>query len=197
MTVPQEQATIADRLLANAAELFRTKGYAGTSTRELSALLGLQNASLYHHMGSKEDLLYQLCMSTLDDVSAAFNAVMAEGGEPLDLLHRLAARYIDEALLNRDKHATMLVEIRSLSEQRRAEVVNRRDLNVGKVEQVVAAAQSAGAIRNDVAPKHLTLALFNLLNWTIFWFSPDGEFSTGELGELLWSIFATGAVRRG
>jgi len=195
--VPQEQATIADRLLANAAELFRTKGYAGTSTRELSALLGLQNASLYHHMGSKEDLLYQLCMSTLDDVSAAFNAVMAEGGEPLDLLHRLAARYIDEALLNRDKHATMLVEIRSLSEQRRAEVVNRRDLNVGKVEQVVAAAQSAGAIRNDVAPKHLTLALFNLLNWTIFWFSPDGEFSTGELGELLWSIFATGAVRRG
>jgi len=197
VTVPQEQATIADRLLANAAELFRTKGYAGTSTRELSALLGLQNASLYHHMGSKEDLLYQLCMSTLDDVSAAFNAVMAEGGEPLDLLHRLAARYIDEALLNRDKHATMLVEIRSLSEQRRAEVVNRRDLNVGKVEQVVAAAQSAGAIRNDVAPKHLTLALFNLLNWTIFWFSPDGEFSTGELGELLWSIFATGAVRRG
>jgi AcrR family transcriptional regulator len=196
MTAPQEQVTMADRLLANAAELFRTKGYAGTSTRELSALLGLQNASLYHHMGSKEDLLYQLCMSTLDDVTAAFNAVIADGGPPLELLHRLATRYIEEALLNRDKHATMLVEIRSLSEQRRDEVVRRRDLNVAKVEQVVAAAQAGGALRDDIAPKHLTLALFNLLNWTIFWFSPDGEFSSVELGELLWSIFANGSIGR-
>jgi AcrR family transcriptional regulator len=182
--------------MASAAELFRTKGYAGTSTRELSALLGLQNASLYHHIESKEELLYQLCMSTLDDVTKVFDGAIADGREPLDTLHRLATGYVEEALENRDKHATMLVEIRSLSRRRLTEFVRHRDLNVAMVEKVVAAGQSAGALRGDIKAKYLTLALFNLLNWTIFWFSPDGELTSREIGELLWSLFVSGAAPR-
>jgi AcrR family transcriptional regulator len=187
--------TTADRLLANAARLFRTKGYAATSTRELSALLGLQKASLYYHMGSKEDLLFDLCISTLEEVAEIFDETIAEGGNTLEILHQLAIRYLKEALENGDKHATMLVEIRALSELRRSDVIARRDLNVAKVQQVVAACQTEGLLRDDVAAKYLTLALFNLLNWAIFWFSPDGELSIQEMGELLWSVFASGVTR--
>jgi AcrR family transcriptional regulator len=185
--------TTADRLLTNAAQLFRRKGYAGTSTRELSALLGVQSSSLYYHMASKEELLYQLCTSTLGDVTAAFDAVLGGDDPPMVLLGRLATRYLEEALNNRDKHATMLVEIRSLSEELQAEVVRHRDRNVAAVEKVVAAAQESGDLRDDISPKYLTLGLFNLLNWTIFWFSPEGEFSSTELGEILWSLFLDGA----
>lgn len=192
----QRNGTTADRLFRNAAELFRTKGYAGTSTRELSALLGLQKASLYHHMESKEDLLFQLCLSTLDDVARVFDEVIADGGRPLEVLHQLAVRYLKEALENVDKHATMLVEIRSLSERNRAEVIRHRDINVAAAREVIAACQAEGSLRDDLAPKYLTLALFNLLNWTIFWFSADGEFSIEAIGELLWSVFLTGATSR-
>jgi AcrR family transcriptional regulator len=187
--------TTADRLLANAARLFRTKGYAATSTRELSALLGLQKASLYYHMGSKEDLLFDLCISTLEEVAQIFDETIAEGGNTLEILHQLAIRYLKEALENGDKHATMLVEIRALSDLRRSDVIGRRDLNVAKVQEVVAACQAEGLLRDDVAAKYLTLALFNLLNWAIFWFSPDGELSISEMGELLWSVFASGVTR--
>lgn len=197
MGPPPTGGTTAERLLANAAQLFRTKGYAGTTTRELSALLGLQNASLYHHMGSKEDLLYQLCMSTLTDVTAAFEQIIREGGDPMDVFHRLTTRYVEEALENRDKHFTMLVEIRSLSEQRRADVIAHRDRNVAAVGAVIAQCQEAGCLRDDIAAKYLTLGLFNLLNWTIFWFSPDGEFTSRQLGELLWTMFAEGAEAHG
>src|SRR6266851_2682302 len=75
-------ATTADRLMVGAAELFRRKGYAGTTTRELSALLGIQNSSLYYHMEKKEDLLYKLCLATLEDVSRELQFCIAETPDP-------------------------------------------------------------------------------------------------------------------
>ena len=97
-------------------------------------------------------------------------------------------------MLSRDRHATMLSEIRFLSPGRQAEVVGRRDANVAIAEEAVREAQASGQIRPDIDAKYLTLALFNLLNWTIFWFDPDGELTESAIAEILWSVFSTGAV---
>jgi AcrR family transcriptional regulator len=55
--------TTVQRLLDAAVALFSRQGYAATSTREVAALLGMQKASLYYHIESKEDLLYFICNS--------------------------------------------------------------------------------------------------------------------------------------
>jgi AcrR family transcriptional regulator len=191
---PGEMLSTNERLLIGSAELFREKGYAGTTTRALSALAGIQNGSLYHHVGGKEDLLYRLCMGALDDVFTVFSAIAAEEPDPLLRLERLARRYVQQALEDRDRHSTMLSEIRFLSPTRRAEVVARRDANVSIVEGTVREAQEAGQVRSDIDAKYLTLALFNLLNWTIFWFDPDGELSEPAIAEILWSVFSVGVT---
>jgi TetR/AcrR family transcriptional regulator, cholesterol catabolism regulator len=190
----REQVPTSERLLVGSAELFREKGYAGTTTRALSALVGIQNASLYHHVGGKEDLLYRLCVAALDDVAAVFAATTVEEPDPVTRLELLARRYVEQALQDRDRHATMLTEIRSLSAARRAEVIGRRDENVAVVEGTVRLAQEAGQLRTDIDAKYLTLALFNLLNWTIFWFDPAGELGEAEIAEILWSVFSAGTT---
>jgi AcrR family transcriptional regulator len=189
-----EQVSTSERLLIGSAELFREKGYAGTTTRALSALAGIQNGSLYHHVDGKEDLLYRLCVAALDDVATVFSAIAAEEPDPLPRLERLARRYVEQALGDRDRHATMLSEIRFLSPARREEVVARRDANVAIVEDTVRLAQEVGQVRSDIDAKYLTLALFNLLNWTIFWFDPDGELTEPAIAEILWSVFSVGAI---
>jgi TetR/AcrR family transcriptional regulator, cholesterol catabolism regulator len=193
---PDESLSTSERLLIGSAELFREKGYAGTTTRALSALAGIQNGSLYHHVAGKEDLLYRLCMGSLDDVGAVFSAVAAEDLDPLTRLEKLARRYLEQALIDRDRHATMLGEIRFLSAARQAEVVARRDANVSIVESSVRQAQETGRVRSDIDAKYLTLALFNLLNWTIFWYAPDGELSESAIAEILWSVFSVGVTAR-
>lgn len=189
-----ESLSTSERLLIGSAELFREKGYAGTTTRALSALAGIQNGSLYHHVGGKEDLLYRLCMGSLDDVGAVFSAIEAEDLDPLTRLEKLARRYLEQALNDRDRHATMLSEIRFLSPARQAEVVARRDANVSIVESSVRQAQEAGQVRSDIEAKYLTLALFNLLNWTIFWYNPDDELSEAAIAQILWSVFSGGVT---
>ncbi|MFN4100613.1 MAG: TetR/AcrR family transcriptional regulator, partial [Pararhodobacter sp.] len=47
-----------DRLLAAAAQLFRQQGYAATTVREIGAATGLLSGSLFHHVRSKEDILF-------------------------------------------------------------------------------------------------------------------------------------------
>src|SRR3954467_11240421 len=48
-----------EELTRTAARLFADRGYHGTSLADLAEALGIQKASLYHHIDSKEDLLWE------------------------------------------------------------------------------------------------------------------------------------------
>lgn len=184
------------RLLDAAATLFRQKGYDGASIRELAALVGIQNASMYHHIRSKNDLLYTLSVESLTKITTTTERAVASEREPLERLRALIIAHLEASLADRDRHATMLIELRSLSTDRRKEVVGLRDRYERLVETTVADAQAAGAVRSDVSVRLLTLALLNLLNWTIFWYRPDGGLGAGEIASTFASIYLDGVVAR-
>jgi len=182
----------ADRLLVLAAELFREVGYGATTTRELSRRLGLQKASLYHHIDSKEDLLFDISIESLRRITAAVTAA-CEAAPPAARLEILIDTHLMTVLPDRDMHTTMLIEMRSLSAGRQAEVLAKRDAYEQYVESVIHEDQRAGRLRDDIATRYLTLALLNLLNWTIFWYTPDGDQSPTQIAAVLRSVFIDGA----
>jgi AcrR family transcriptional regulator len=57
------------RILDTALEVIAEKGFAGTSTRELSERLGFTKAALYYHFRTKDDLLAALITPALDDLA--------------------------------------------------------------------------------------------------------------------------------
>jgi AcrR family transcriptional regulator len=182
----------AARILTAAARLFRTKGYDGTNTRELAAVLGIQKASLYYHMAKKEDLLFQLSVESLKHIRSDVETALTAHSAPLQRVRVLIESHLAAALADQDKHATMLMELRSLSTRRRAVVVKMRDSYEELIRAELELAQTAGAIRNDLPAKYLGLALMNLLNWSIFWFKPAGALTPSGLGRVLSSIFVEG-----
>src|ERR1700759_1381531 len=62
-----------EELTQIAARLFAERGYQGTSLADLASALGVQKPSLYHHIASKEDLLWEVAQ----DGAAAFHAALA------------------------------------------------------------------------------------------------------------------------
>jgi TetR/AcrR family transcriptional regulator, cholesterol catabolism regulator len=189
--VPDDEGKTADRLLQTAATLFRKKGYGASSTRELSDLLGIQKSSLYHHIRSKEDLLLAISLESLKRIIATV-AAASSVAEPGRRMEATITAHLETALRDCDMHLTMLVELRSLSLEHRAEVLRLRDRYEALVRNIIAEEQRDGHIRTDIDPKYLTLALLNLLNWTIFWFDPEGEHSATELARILMTIFLDG-----
>src|SRR6266481_9119568 len=70
-----------------AARLFAEKGYHGTSVNDLAEALGVQKGSLYSHIDSKADLLWEVAREGAEAFHAALDTVPDEG----PVLERIAA----------------------------------------------------------------------------------------------------------
>jgi len=185
----------AERMLTAAATLFSKKGYAATSTREIAGLLQIQKASLYYHIQSKEDLLYSICKSSLDEIRQDVEAAIEKTADPLERTRTLIRAHIESMLREQDRHSATLSEMRSLSKERLADVIALRDAYEELVRSVLQEAQDAGALRDDIPVKYLCLILLGLVNRVEVWYRPNGALAPAELGEILAAIFLTGAVR--
>ncbi|MCU1476340.1 MAG: Transcriptional regulator [Subtercola sp.] len=197
MSTPVTEPT-ASRIISVAAALFREKGFTATSTRELSDRLGIQNSSLYHHIRSKDDLLYAISMESVKHMVETLETVVAESdyasASAAERLRRVITAHLTAAIADRDMHATMLSEMRALPPERRAEVIAARANYEQLVRAIIAEAQESGELEADPPARYLTLALLNLLNWTIFWYDPQGELQVSELAEILSNVYLRGVL---
>ncbi|AHY47888.1 Transcriptional regulator [Rubrobacter radiotolerans] len=191
----RDRATTAEKLKDEAVRLFWEKGYAATTTREIAESLGVQRASLYYHIKSKEDLLYFICVESLNNIHTAVSKAISALTDPLDRVEAMIEAHVVSMLADREKHATMLTELRSLSDLRRAEIVQLRDEYESLVRSVLEEAQDAGVLWKGASAKELELALLNLLNWTIFWYRPNGELSPEDLAGLFKEVYLGGVAR--
>lgn len=81
--------TAREEVLDAAGELFTTRGYAATSTRQVAEAVGIRQASIYHHFRTKDDILEALLTGTVTRPLAAC-AVLEALPVPADVrLHAL------------------------------------------------------------------------------------------------------------
>jgi hypothetical protein len=57
--------------------------------------------------------------------------------------------------------------------------------------------QNAGVIRADMAPEHLAPLILGTMNWTFFWFTPDGPLSATETAQMVRDVIMNGLVAGG
>jgi AcrR family transcriptional regulator len=79
-----------EELTRIAARLFAERGYQGTSLADLAAALGVQKPSLYHHIASKEDLLWEVAWEGAEAFHASLDALPGGAAAPERI--RLALR---------------------------------------------------------------------------------------------------------
>jgi TetR/AcrR family transcriptional regulator, cholesterol catabolism regulator len=187
---------VRSRLLALAATYFRRKGFEATTTRELATALGLKKASLYHYITDKPDLLADVCEAALSHIHASVEAALAAARHPWERVERMIQTHVTTMLADRDMHATMLIELRALTGDRRDHIVQLRDNYEALFRRVISDAQAEGLLRQDIPAHDLTLALLNLLNWTIFWYDPAGPLTPEQLADEFRRIFLFGATAR-
>jgi AcrR family transcriptional regulator len=73
-----------EELLAAAAELFTTRGYTATTTRAVAERAGMRQASMYHYVGGKEDLLAELLEGTVTPSLTLARALLADDARPAE-----------------------------------------------------------------------------------------------------------------
>jgi AcrR family transcriptional regulator len=193
VTAPtRSQPSSRHRLLETSADLFWTRGYRATTTRQIAAVLGLQQASLYHHVSSKEDLLFEICRAALAELVNAAESSVAGVADPGERLNHLVRAAISTQLQNQKTHATMAFELRSVSPGRQAELLAVFDRYRELARRVIADAQAAGALRDDVDARYFALSLWNLMSWVLLWYRPDGMFTREVLAQHILDLWLHG-----
>lgn len=168
------------RILTAAARLFRRKGFARTTVRDLANEVGLLSGSLFHHFESKDDILFAVMDGVITDMDHALDLALAEAASPQDqlraLIHtQLAFIHGDQS----DATTVLLYDWVALSPERQSRLLARRQGYFARWQEVLAGAQRAGLTRTD--PTILRQLLHGATVWSAHWFDPTGPLPLAEL----------------
>ena len=167
-----------------AGEVFDEKGYAAARIEDIAARVGLLKGSLYYYIDSKEDLLFAI----VDGNHSRGIVVIEEGAalESADPPTRLGAfieRWIGILSANPGYAAIAERDLRRLSPERQAIVMDKRARIHGFVRDIVEAGIAEGCFEPGIDPGVTTNNLFDMLNGISQWFHPSRPLTYEELAE--------------
>jgi AcrR family transcriptional regulator len=184
------------RVYEVAAEVFHRKGYDNTSMSDVATAAGLTKAGLYHHVSSKESLLYTLLDSGLDFTESYVMKPLEGIADPLDRLKTMIELHLRLVLEERNLEVTgLLHECKSLSPADQARINRRKKEYVRMSTRVIADVMKKYKVA-DLDPKLAAFALLGMLNWTYQWYKTAGSNSRDEITRNFQAIFLRGILGR-
>lgn len=151
-------------ILSAAADLFARQGYAGTSTREIAAAVGLRQPSLFHYFASKEAILDGIIDALIGPSLAAFERLASKPGDPAADLY--AAVWADARQVgSMPEAARALMRTPELRHSRFRALRDSRDRLLAFYVQTITRGQEAGELiaGDPSALAHLALSLVESL----------------------------------
>jgi len=155
-------------------------GYEATSLRALAADIGMQGGSRYNHIASKQDLLFGLMTTVLDDLMVELEARLDGVEDPLAALRVFVDLHIDFHTDRRKEVFISAMEMRSLTPENHRGVVVRRTRYEDRLCGILEAGNAAGLWRVR-EPRVATYALIAMLSGVCNWFKPGGRLSKRAL----------------
>jgi AcrR family transcriptional regulator len=187
-------AAATDGILDAAAGLFRQKGYAATTVRDIARAAGILPGSLHYRYANKEDLLVALMERAIDRLIAGVLAATAEGPDPLERL-RLAVRAHLRILLSGDDAVyVLLYDWRSLSAGPAAAMVRQRERLERFYDELITQAAQFAPVRPGLDLTLLRQFGFGAANWAAQWHQPGGRYTPDQIAETFFQLVAFGAL---
>lgn len=168
-------------ILEAAIAVMAEHGYHGTSVRDIAERAGVSPAALYHHFGSKQEVLATIMERGIEALLRRTGAALAAAGEaPADRLRALVQVQILFHL--EDQRGTLLgtSELRALDEPVRSRHITKRHRQQRLFDGVVNHGVQVGAFATPI-PLQASRAIVVMCTGVASWFRPRGPLSRAEV----------------
>ena len=169
-----------DAIIKKAAGLFRKKGFASSSMRELAESIGVEASSLYNHIGSKSELLQSICFKVADDFNTHLKEVGLSGENSISKLENLIRFHIHMMLNSYDEVFVANHEWKQLQEPSLNDFLNQRKLYENTLVEIVSTGVKKGEIKN-IHPYVAVLTILSAVRGLEFWHSHKKNVGIEEL----------------
>lgn len=181
-------------ILETAARVICAKGYEGASIQEIAEACGLTKAGLYHHIESKENLLYAIMNYGMDLFEEQVLSQVSSIPDPVERLRACMEKNIKLVTRGSSKEVTIILhEHATLTGAPGKHINARKKRYVRFLEASFSEAVAKGQIRTVNA----TVAAYSFLGmilWIYKWYRPDGELSDDRISDDMIDLLFTGLV---
>src|SRR5882757_3552173 len=94
-TTDEERGQKRAALLLAAVRMFNERGFHATSLEDVATSLGVTKPVIYHHLGNKDQVLFECVTMGLGELQAAVAQARREPGNGLDRLRAFLRRYAE------------------------------------------------------------------------------------------------------
>jgi AcrR family transcriptional regulator len=182
------------RIMAVAGQLFAAKGFNGTSIRDIARAADMSMSNMYHHFGSKENVLIAIYEEGADEIRNELAAVVNLDMDPVARLELLVVRHMKYARKVNSKARLFTVEIDQIPEGARKPVAKCERGILDIYEQELRLVRALGRLK----PIDITVAAFIIIaavNWPLRWYREGGRLSYGEVCENTVQVIREGLLK--
>jgi TetR/AcrR family transcriptional regulator, cholesterol catabolism regulator len=181
-----------EQVIRSAAELFREKGYAASSMRDLAQKLGIEAASLYSHIKSKEEILQQLCFDMATEFRKSLTEVEKKNVTATEKLRLGIIGHIQVMAKDLTASAVFMNEHRHLSQPFLNDFLLLRINYINRFKAIIEDGTKKGEFKETIDKKLAVMTLFSSLNWMPMWYDPQSKIDPQNLGQQLADMLVNG-----
>src|ERR1041385_5034127 len=181
-----------EQVIRSAAELFREKGYAAASMRDLAQKLGIEAASLYSHIKSKKEILQSLCFDMASEFRKSLEEVEKQKVSASEKLRNGIIGHIQVMAKDLTASAVFMNEHRHLSQPHLRDFLLLRINYINRFKEIIEEGMSKGEFKNNIDKKLAVMTLFSSLNWMPQWYDPQSNIVPESLGQQLSDMLVNG-----
>jgi AcrR family transcriptional regulator len=170
-----------DGILKTAARLFAERGFHAVGIAELGDAVGLGRGALYHHIRSKEELLYDISHGYIADLAAHAEATQARELSPPDRLCVLGSYLLEKIASHQAELTVCFREAQCLSGERHREVMTLHARYEAAWKATLREGERAGVFRpfDPVVLK----GVLGMYFYSYLWLKPGGRSGPRQIAE--------------
>lgn len=182
-----------ERIVETSIQLFDKKGFTGTSIKEIVEELNVTKGTFYYYFKSKEELLKDIHLTYIDDLIEQQKVILEDSTtDCIEKLYGLIFMVISNIGSNRESARIFTREVRHLSEEHVEEIKGKRNLFRKRYQELIEKGIRQGEFKDTLPADMLTFGILGIINWTYYWYNPEGEISEEELARMFTNIILEG-----
>jgi AcrR family transcriptional regulator len=178
-----------------AARVFYEKGYDGASMQDIAEAISLTKAGLYHHVSSKDMLLFEIMNYGMDILEESVLAKVKDIADPREKLRQTIIGHIDLVARARDMEITVILhENRSLKGNLRQKINARKRAYIDYLEDLIRRVQEQSGMPAKLSPHIAAFAVLGMINWLYQWYHLEGPVKEEEISSAYVEFFFRGLL---
>ena len=180
-----------EAILAEAKQLFSSKGYRGTTLRDLTRSFGVSRPSIYHYYNSKMEILSELHSKGFNKVAATLDKILTTDLPTREKFRKIIEVHARNSAMDTELSKIFFMDEMEMPEKLRREIRKRRR---GYTERIMALYEKGiqEGVFKDIDPRLAVYLIIGACNWLVMWYSSKKYVEPETIVRLLMDLLSDG-----